>query len=1272
MKKLITNIIMMSTFLVFISFNFSSLCLPTLHANERIFPELLEKYHEYFDNNAAQLSESQLRDFQQTLTFLDGIAAIARNSNNEDFSILDQLRTDLVNNQQCSADLNNTQLIRVITISMAFHLLRNLNSSLDNISDIRSNSDSVICPIPTYQKIVSDFDLLRGLKTSQKTATKSGKNQQKKMLTTTATTVALPPQPIQRVASNPFLQELESPYFPPISPLQQKIKLSDIEDTSFFSELATAIEKHQNEFIRILTKLDNYHGAVYEINQTINTLRGVRLHEWSYLNAINGIRNIAVYGSRNIPLYTIIMHAIIPGSVTKNLWFRTPQGSRQIYVELFAKIVELASTELTNNYDLSNIHMLTENTDVQYDNFLKKYVLGLNHHGNAFATAPAEAVIFIGNPNTAATIQEQIRSHLNKLKHQLGAFKQIFLKFGSGLNPVIITQYATKQINNAVNGIIDAVRINNFQDCIAPKFFAIHKSIYENFVSKLLDALQKFHAEEEAHSVSDYAKLNFAEDLEPLVKFKERYLKYLLNTDASIDVGQKLVTPHIFSFPANMFQEVELMDRYAPFIILFKYEDNNQLSLKEIATDPRVRDRAMYASIYGDGTPLQMWEMRKKFEDNLHSTILNLSVYDEESGNFPFGGHSSNASSVTVTTKRNRPRAASAPAIAASSIVTPRTSQSPLPPSDRSSSPAIQSVSSDRPLLFSKEAARYFSGESDRSNSPYHVARYSSPSPDRQKTLREIIIDATNTNTTQQKKWKHIKDMQVRLRLHGIQVLRDSIAQNGLTMVVNCDHYQMTHEELEHMYGTKVICWNEYSHQKRIERIEGVALHSTETSGEVGGLNRFRGEINPHLGYGTLSRLLTDRVIEYKVVEAIWPQIMPSAITYSELLQNGTIDLSIENERLRMAQKLDDLLKNRATWRAFCTTNIHQFKKDLKTLITDIFTSVQLYYPTGAFVKNYGESTGGAITDELMTKITTFSYDIDSIVNQYSNRLINVLKHVQKDTVARQGNSKITLGISDPKFQKLINAVSHENGSKFINRLLFVEVDNNEQKINQTPNFLFQEHTQIAQSELGFDREVRVDYIDGEPVNARGIFSHEYSREDEEEAIRVIQIFFSKAPAEFNLLSGGANVAKLEDGRWAILELNAGTSSGSTIPLFFPIEANHFISNLQGHNTPLIEKLESAFHSPIENQRQFILSFTTEEEKWYKKSLADISQAEIAKWLRDRYIDEWRKHPTKNNADQTLTNINTLFQGLGGKFNSDFPLLRKGAANYLNQKMLDL
>ncbi len=977
-------------------------------------------------------------------------------------------------------------------------------------------------------------------------------------------------------------------------------------DATVFRSLAERIEQRKQEFREILSEVDNYHGAEYELTQVVRTLRGVELHELENLKQAGAIKNVAVYGSTNIPLYTLILHAVLPASTGAHVWFRTPMASRETYVRAMAKI-----REIMPEVDLSNIHLLTENADVQYDNFRKRHVLGLNRKGTRPVREVADIVIFTGNPKTGDELRASIEGKLVELQGQITDVKTIFMQFGSGLNPVIVTQLAQgAKMDPAVRAAVQAIRINSSQDCIAPKFYMIHDQVADVFTTRLLEEFAKLKYGSRQDPKADYSSLTFAEGVNDLVAFRSKWAQYLTTPDAQIDPATKRVDPHVFVFPFDKFAEVELVDHYAPFLVMFKYSSKDQL--ESVANDPRVKSRAMFASVFGDSSNKDMVYLRKLFEDNFHATILNQSVFVEESGNFAFGGYSQAASSVTLYRRTSK-------------------------------EPKLKSFTYSRPLLFSKEAKGFF-GPKQTSTGYAQIA--SAPAgPSMNKGLQTLITEGMNFANASRfdGQWADLKTPQLTHRPTGLKALREIGAKGGFHVVVrgNSPRTEADRNNDVLFYGDDVAYSGDLK-SGEIKSLPGVVLHPSWIGQDVKTYNTYRGEANPHMGLGLMHPMLfSSKRAEFSFADAVWPGSMPRGVNYAKIRTSRPRAFeSLERSRLSLLVKLDAIVqaRSRLTLEAKAEL-VEAFERHLDAF----FALVNDVMPHGAFIKNFNEATTG----DLGNQITSYSQNSRNYAIEFVERINSSLYSMGKT-------------FSDKQTRNAMEQSFYETGSKMITKLLVDPKD-----------LLIQQRVKIKKTDLGLPTEVRVDFIDGEAVHSRARYTHEYMGPDLKEAEAVLNKFFARAPVEFRHLSGGADVAKTEDGRWVVIEFNFGSNSGTLAPELFPIEANLFFSKLRQRRTPLIRNLDRAFDGGVDAQREYLKSLHEEKDKWQKKSIREMSMAETARYFRDRYLDRWLKNPTKAGADQVLKDLSAMVEGVGTANNRDFPLLIHGTRNFMNRELME-
>ena len=964
-----------------------------------------------------------------------------------------------------------------------------------------------------------------------------------------------------------------------------------------FENLADAMEKHRTELIEILSQVDNKHGAEYEITQAIKTLRGVRYHEQEYLENIQGVQNIAVYGSTNIPLYSLILHAIIPSSTSANIWYRTPVVSRDTYLELFQYIQKIAPS-----MDLSRVHILTSQRDTQYENFRKLHVLGLNRKGKRQLRPASEVIIFTGKTETGEKILADIISKLERLKLEQDQ-SILFMRFGSGLNPVIVTQTAGDEVGLAVDAAIESIRINCAQDCIAPKFYAIHKYHKSEFNRLLMGALEDLSYSPVLTSDADYGPLTFNKDLKPLIEFRDQHSAYLKNPKAKINPDTKQVDPHFFTFPIEMFGKVELVDHFAPFIITFEYSSEQEIEM--MANDPRVKDRAMYASIFGDSSSTKMFFFRKLFEDTFHTTVINQSVFVEESGNFPFGGYGGNASRSSFVRVQNG---------------------------------QVSLNEFDRPLIFSNEASRFYGNQ--RISADYGNLRTSPKLPGAQKNLRQLIELSGDPETGKMLggQWLRFNNPVFEVQENPFQAFRREIRRTGLSIPVELSR-PYTEEEIQSdqmLFGENIV----YQDDRKSQQELGATLHPTSIDRDTKVYNNFHGTLNPHYGYGYLHPLLfTSKTNEYWAANAIWPGSMPTSLSYS-MLKDQVQFSELERRRLRIIEKIKEYLN--AT--SVSSEQEHELFTELLAHLDSFFNMVNSVFPRGAFIKNFDESTTG----DLGNQITTYSQNSANYVRQFMNRLAEAKYRNRSD-------------FESPSFQRILLSHFYQTGTKMVNKLLLDPDD-----------LLIQERVRIKQTDLGFPMEIRVDFVYGTAIHSRARYTHEYLGPQMATAERILNEFFAAAPAEMRMLSGGADLVQLETGEWVFMELNFGSNSGSISANVFPIDANLFVSKLQEKETNLIKWLRRAYRAGIPKQKALLLGLDTEKEKWNKKSIRDLSIAEVARYFRDLHLEDWLKNPTTQSAEITLQKLETLFEGVGSSLNRDLPLLIKGAVNFMNAELLRL
>ncbi len=167
---------------------------------------------------------------------------------------------------------------------------------------------------------------------------------------------------------------------------------------------------------------------------------------------------------------------------------------------------------------------------------------------------------------------------------------------------------------------------------------------------------------------------------------------------------------------------------------------------------------------------------------------------------------------------------------------------------------------------------------------------------------------------------------------------------------------------------------------------------------------------------------------------------------------------------------------------------------------------------------------------------------------------------------------------------------------------------------------LAQEKMAIAKTRDGFNKEIRLDVVNGVVVNSSLRYGLDYAPDALERAAIFAQKFFDQASDEWKSMSAGVDVAVLENGELAIIEFNFGNQSGFMDPTDAPLEGSLFLSRLAGRPTPFIQRLQDAWAAGPEAQRRCISEIAAESPDKPDRALA------AACYFRDRILERPDAH----------------------------------------------
>lgn len=958
----------------------------------------------------------------------------------------------------------------------------------------------------------------------------------------------------------------------------------------YLESVAQIIESQKEQISQILSRVNTPTGTDWEIYHVLGALRHAPVIEGYDLDRIQTVNHLAVVASTNVPLYSLIVQGFIPSLVAKHTWFRTPSRTREVYRDLYSLISQGLPPAMNQGF-----HLLMDEADTQYDNFLRRHILGLNNNRNAFARNPSELVLFTGNPNTGQKLVQEIATKFREVDADR-ALKQVFIGFGAGMNPMVVASSARENMPRAVKAVIENIRMNSAQDCSLPNFYAVHELALTSFVDQLTSAVRQLRPGPHTDPQAGYSPLSMTDDLRALANYRQKYFKYLKNSEAVFDMEKRLVAPHVFVFPPEMYAQVELQEHFAPFITVFPFRDRNHL--KRMMAREEVRKQAMAATVFGgEAASRDLTETIQEMRESGHSVTVNKNLYSylDYGSNLPFGGAGVETSFVYTLTK-------------------PKGGE-------------VHLHRAHHPVLFSNEAAIHFPKRRDTG-----LPTVSELPVDHQ-YLQTLLAEATapvrGWNTTG-------VDFPEMLRPTGIKYLQE-VAKKGFYVAST---YAMMFRSSEYGFNANVA-----NPMLSPEKVRGLVLHATAIDQNEKAFKTMMGDVNPQMGFGRLMDLIRkDRAQEYRFTEAAWPGLMPKTETWRSLADQGRLPVALIEQVASTKAEFERVLRRGQT---LDTNSRELLRAHLEKLVDQLFQWARREFPEGVYFKNYSEFATG----DLGTGVTSFSTSHQEVVGEFLRRFEQVLSEIRSGAI--QGGADLKA----PSLRKAIVEGSWESYSKFIFKLLA-----------DPQNLQVQSRVTLAQTPLGFAKEFRVDFIDGEAVLARHRFGSEYLPDDAKAAAQVVNAFFKRLPPEFRQLAGGADVAQTTDGRWIVFEWNLGPNSGTLMSGYYPIESHLYFSTLRGEPTPFLQKLHRVHREGVTAEARYLRSLRHEKSVWWRESEQDYSVEDIGKYFRDLHLAEWDRGPkTAESRQEILRQIHVLFEG----FQSEAIQKLRDGASYFVQTRLD-
>ena len=363
---------------------------------------------------------------------------------------------------------------------------------------------------------------------------------------------------------------------------------------SLTKKLKKRIEDKENQLIDLLLSYESHVTAKDEIERSKDSLENIH-KEMEYLTSTR-IRTMCTFFPVNLPLYSLVIFALIPSFIADDIFVRPPELMSKILKELI-KILDLDTL-------FPNVHIV----ELERSLFRDAYV------------SVADVVLFTGRYENAISIQRACPDAL-------------FIYNGAGVNPVVVTD--TADIDLAVKKVIEMRIFNSGQDCAGSDAILVHKNLKKKFIEELVENVKKVKVGNYRDCDNQVGTIVKQDNLLELDRFFLKHKEHMIY-GGEIDFKQGIVFPTIFVEDLQVVTSSHFTEFFSPVFYILIYEKDDDL--KKYFLHESYRSQAMYVSVFGNS----------KVVDSLDcSTILhNKIVNDVERGNHPYGGFGDKANFI--------------------------------------------------------------------------------------------------------------------------------------------------------------------------------------------------------------------------------------------------------------------------------------------------------------------------------------------------------------------------------------------------------------------------------------------------------------------------------------------------------------------------------------------------------------------------------------------------------------------------------------------------
>jgi aldehyde dehydrogenase (NAD+) len=376
---------------------------------------------------------------------------------------------------------------------------------------------------------------------------------------------------------------------------------------SVASELSQRILKKRANLKLILSDYQLQNVSDYEIERSLRTLVCLKANN-EHLDVEHKIDSIAVMLPSNLALYSLVIFAIIPSFLSKNVNVRpnTLLQEQSIINRIFYEL------------ELENL-------------FPKINIINSDHAGFKKYITEADLTIFTGKSSKANDLAKDMKENA------------ILIVNGSGHNPVVVTDSAN--IDEAVKGAVLLKSFNGGQDCAGPDAILLHENIAAEFISKFQSQF------------SDLKRGNFKDPnaiIGPISRFSElhKFAKLFHENSRDIISGGTIDFKNNIVSPTTIIRNIERypnhQEMFGPVAFIHPYKEDQDLEHYFQDIHRRYNANRMYVTVYGHSNYISDKDdsQNPRENGNVGIVLYNKTIHDIEIGYKPYGGYSLAASGV--------------------------------------------------------------------------------------------------------------------------------------------------------------------------------------------------------------------------------------------------------------------------------------------------------------------------------------------------------------------------------------------------------------------------------------------------------------------------------------------------------------------------------------------------------------------------------------------------------------------------------------------------